>query len=38
LASLSIFGQLLTIGSVALAAYLPAWLISRKEVAMVMRT
>jgi putative ABC transport system permease protein len=38
LASLSILGQLLTVGSVALAAYLPAWLISRKEVAVVMRT
>jgi putative ABC transport system permease protein len=37
LTSLSIFGQLLTVGSVALAAYLPAWLISRKEIAAVMR-
>ncbi len=37
LASLSLFGQLLTVVSVALAAYLPAWLISRKEPALVMR-
>jgi putative ABC transport system permease protein len=37
LAGLSVFGQLLTVASVALAAYLPAWLISRKEAALVMR-
>jgi putative ABC transport system permease protein len=37
LAGLSLFGQLLTVGSVAVAAYLPAWLISRKEAALVMR-
>jgi putative ABC transport system permease protein len=37
LASLSVFGQLLTVGSVALAASLPAWLASRKEAALAMR-